>query len=61
MVVEVGMMYRKSTKTDDVLAIIKWLRQHGERGIDFDFSGGKNIDISITNPTLEVMYILRWE
>lgn len=46
----------------DCMEIIKWLRNHGTRGPDWDFAGaGRSLSIWFNNPELEMVYILRWE
>ncbi len=55
------MRTRKFRATDNV-TVLKWLRAHGERGRDWDFTGGlKGIEIEFRNDTLETMYIMEWE
>ena len=44
------------------MTIIKWLRQHGDRGTDWDFAGaGRTLSLWFDNDRLEALYILRWE
>jgi len=47
---------------DNGQSIIKWLRQHGERGRDWEFAGsGRSLNLWFMNAKLETLYILRWE
>lgn len=42
--------------------VVKWLRQNGERGVDWEFWGGLNaVHIFIYNEKLETAYILQWD
>lgn len=42
--------------------VLKWLRQNGERGVDWDYWGAlKAVHITITNERLETAYILQWD
>ena len=51
--------YIRETRQIDVL---KWLRQAGVRGTDWEFSGGNRaITIEIRNQDLETAYIMMWE
>jgi hypothetical protein len=44
------------------MTIIKWLRQHGERGTHWEFAGaGRNLSVWFNDSKLEVLYVLRWE
>lgn len=44
------------------LEIIKWLRQQGVRGSDWDFSGGgRNVSIWFKNDKVELAYILMYD
>ena len=44
------------------MTIIKWLRDHGDRGTDWDFAGaGRTLSLWFNNDSLEAFYILRWE
>jgi hypothetical protein len=51
--------YIRRTRTHEVT---KWLRQHGERFVDWEMSGGyHNLTIKIMNDKLELAYIMTWE
>jgi hypothetical protein len=51
--------YIRRTRT---LEVVKWLRQNGERFVDWDMSGGnKNLTIIIKNDRLDLAYIMEWE
>ena len=51
--------YIRRTRT---LEVVKWLRQNGERFVDWDISGGyKNLSIIIMSDRLELAYIMMWE
>jgi hypothetical protein len=44
------------------LEVVKWLRQNGQRFIDWEMSGGyTNLTINIMNDKLELAYIMMWE
>lgn len=46
----------------DAITVLKWLRQRGERGRDWEFAGGyTNANFWFQNEKLELAYILRWE
>ena len=46
----------------DCMTLIKWLRQLGERGTDWDFAGsGRSLNLWFNNDSLEALYILKWE
>jgi len=55
-------IYRPEPNGSGSLEIIKWLRQHGDRGSDWDFAGyGWTLSLWFDNDSLEALYILRWE
>jgi hypothetical protein len=63
-----GNIYRPLTDEDwpeiraRAMTIIKWLREHGTRGTDWDFAGaGRTLSVWFNNDKLETHYILRWE
>lgn len=51
---------KRKSDTTDIMSIIKWLRERGERGIDFDFTGGDLIKIDFINQELEQQYVDYW-
>jgi|688.fasta_scaffold188214_1 hypothetical protein len=41
--------------------VIKWCRQNGERGRDWDFVGGLKVELWFYESKLETAYLLQWE
>jgi hypothetical protein len=56
------MAYTEYIRRTRQLDVLKWLRQGGERGVAWEFSGGnKAITIRIYDDKLNTAYILAWE
>ena len=44
------------------VAVLKWLRTQGDRGVDWDFTGGlKGMEVWFKNSKLELAYTMRWQ
>jgi hypothetical protein len=55
-------IYRPERERPGDLPVVKWLRQQGERGIDYNFSGaGRTLSVWFMNDKIEVAYIMTWE
>ena len=55
-------IYRPEPNRAGSLEIIKWLREQGQRGSDWDFAGsGRTLSIWFMNERIEVSYIMEWE
>jgi len=50
------------THSKDALKLMKWLRANGERGTDWEASGGaRNLTVYFKNDKLELAYTMVWE
>jgi hypothetical protein len=55
-------IYRPEVERPLDIEVVKWLRQHGERGTDYNFAGsGRTLSVWFMNDRIEVLYLLRWE
>ena len=56
------MAYKEYIVNKQKPEVLKWLRQHGERGVDWDYWGGLNaVHVTIKNERLETAYIIQWD
>ena len=55
-------IYRPEVQRPRDIEVVKWLRRHGERGVDYQFAGaGRTLSVWFMNERIEVSYIMEWE
>ena len=55
-------IYRPERERPNDLLVVKWLRQQGERGVDYQFAGsGRTLSVWFMNDRIETAYIMTYE
>jgi hypothetical protein len=51
----------QSENSAQALELVRWCRQNlGQRGVDWDFSGSRNISVWIRDSENQLRYVLGW-